>query len=237
MKLRIPPIPREEIMLAQSAFMSGDENRIDAYRRHYAALDSKTQAHVGYALAAMFHLTESFGLSAYLFCFRKDLTKLHTPFAFIGWAGEHSDIGPAFSIRPECFAGGPVTLFYSDDDMNVYSPSVREERAAYTKALAQDIARCSSGLSDVRVIVLPGTHDDVAAKPLNTHKETHGIAFTLDSSAVRDFVIVQGKELNASETGGYVFVLPRAGEFRCTMGELFDDGLRLPLRVDSYCMK
>ena len=237
MKFRLPPLPRQEIELAQSAFMSRNEKQISAYRAHYAALDEQTKAYMGYALAAMFHLTEHFGLMPYELFFKKDLTKLHTPFAFLGWAGEHSNVGPAFSIRPECFSSGPVTLYYSDEDMGVYSSSVREDRAACAEDLAKDIALYSSGLSDVRAVLLPGCHDSVITKPGCEKGETYGVAFTLDPSAVKDSVIVQGKALTAEETGGYVFVLPRAGEFHCTMGQLFDDGLRLPLREDSYCMK
>ena len=237
MKFGLPPVSRQEIDLAQSALMSKDEKQIDAYRAHYAALPPQTKAYVGYSLAAMFHLTESFGLPPYMFFFKKEAIKLHTPFAFIGWAGEHSSVGPAFSIRPECFAGGPVTLYYSDDDMQVYSSSVRERMAAHAQDLAQDIAKYSSGLSDVHAVLLCGSHDSVVTKPDSEKGETYAVAFTLDPSAVKESVVVQGKNVSAEETGGYVFILPRAGEFNCTMGELFDDGLRLPLREDSYCMK
>ena len=119
MKFHIPSVPQAEISRAQDAFLSGDEEQISAYRAYYASLNPELQAHLGYALAAMFHLTESFGLPAYLFAFRRDLTKLKTPLSWLGWAGEDSDIGPAFALNLSCFDRGPVTLYYSDDDLHI----------------------------------------------------------------------------------------------------------------------
>lgn len=240
MKFHIPSVPQAEISRAQDAIMSGSEEQISAYRAYYATLDPQLQARLGYALAAIFHLKETFGLPAYLFAFRRDLTKLKTPLSWLGWAGEDSDVGPAFALDPACFDRGPVTLYYSDDDLQIYSPAVREERIARAQYLAADIAAHSSGLADVHAVVLPGRHSSVVTSPDQADglaEETCAVAFTLDPAAIKPTLIIQGRTYDTENCGGYVFVLPRSGEFDCTIGQLFDDNLRLPLRTDSYCMK
>lgn len=45
-----------------------------------------------------------------------------------------------------------------------------------------------------------------------------------------------GKLISASETGGYVLVIPQVGEFNVELGEIID-GERIPLHYDSFCMK
>ena len=117
---------------------------------------------------------------------------------------------------------------------------MREERIGRARDLAKDIAAHSSGLTDVRAVVLPGRHSSVVTAPEQAAgllEETCAVAFTLDPVAIKPTLIIQGRPYDTEECGGYVFILPRSGEFDCTIGQLFDDNLRLPLRTDSYCMK
>ena len=49
-------------------------------------------------------------------------------------------------------------------------------------------------------------------------------------------MMLSGHEVPASETGGYVLVLPKVGEFWCELGEILN-GKRVPLLFDDYCIK
>ena len=60
--------------------------------------------------------------------------------------------------------------------------------------------------------------------------------FHLDPKRIRETVLLSGKAVETDRLGGYVFVLPRAGEFFCELGEIVD-GKRVPLHIDDFCMK
>lgn len=145
------------------------------------------------------------------------------PFGACGWADYEAPDWPdaqgvAFRINRRCFGGRDVQLYYFDDD---HFPKVEvEERILAT------IRQCSSGIACVRV-------DSVVDEKGFAHR---AILFRLDAAAIRDTVRLSGQDVDTKELGGYVFVLPRAGEFFCELGEL-SDGRMIPLHKDDFCMK
>jgi len=101
------------------------------------------------------------------------------------------------------------------------------------EGLAKDIARQSTGIEDVQ-------HETL--KALYTIKEfesgmVSGITFRL-SEATKQNIMVGGREMSCGEHGGTIFVLPNAGEFTCTLGEVVGGDVSSCLILAStYCMK
>lgn len=85
--------------------------------------------------------------------------------------------------------------------------------------LRDEIEKYSSGLTQVSI----HTQDE--------------IRFRLDHTKIKENISVNGgKLISASETGGYVLVIPQVGEFNVELGEIID-GERIPLHNDDFCMK
>lgn len=194
----------------------------------YAKLDSARQGALGYCMAL---LLASYGgykspyqkyYRDFLLC--KESLNIKYPFAFCGWAGINNDIGPAYIINKEAFTGENNGLFYTDDD-------IRDERDG-AERLAGWIAGESSGLWDVHVEKLSNLQTMEGPE----EGGCWGIVFFLDEQAVRDEVIINGKPKMKEESGGYLFVLPKAGEFNAILGERVEDSCFI-LSKDMYCMK
>lgn len=144
---------------------------------------------------------------------------LPTPFAFCGWAGQHSNY-VGFRIEQRCFGGRDVQLYYFNDDS---WPRADDER---TLKVIRD---CSSGLADVH-------YERRVVKAYAEERARTLIVFRLSADTIRETVMLNSKEVPSREAGGYVFVLPRCGEFMCELGEMLDGEL-VPLHRDSFCMK
>lgn len=139
------------------------------------------------------------------------------------WGNQWDDQGVAFRIHRECFPEGPVRLYYLDDD----NLGLRDEGT-----LLELIRQHSSGISNVHIEhrVCQGWDDR------DPPQEWKLIVFDLDENAFHHTVVLEGKHVPTKELGGYVFVLPRAGEFYCVLGEIRED-VPIPLHKDDFCMK
>ncbi len=157
---------------------------------------------------------------------RRRVPPMRLPLCFIGWAGPQNNIGPAYEIDPTCLSGVPSRIFYTDVDIR-HDP----EEAVW---LANYIAKESSGVEDVRAETLKSlyTLQGLEAEMVS------GISFHLSESA-RKHVIVNHQEIESGEHGGAIFVLPKAGEFTCMLGEMLNDdpATCVILAKHMYCMK
>ena len=157
---------------------------------------------------------------------RRRVPPMRLPLCFIGWAGPQNNIGPAYEIDPTCLSGVPSRIFYTDVDIR-HDP----EEAAW---LAKYIAKESSGIEDVRAETLNSlyTLQGLEAEMVS------GISFHLSESA-RKHMIVNHQEIESGEHGGAIFVLPKAGEFTCMLGEMLNDdpATCVILAKHMYCMK
>lgn len=145
------------------------------------------------------------------------------PFGACGWADYEAPHWPdaqgvAFRINRRCFGGQDVQLYYFDDD---HFPTDGD-----AEWILATIRQCSSGIACVRV-------DSVVDEKGFAHR---AILFRLDAAAIRDSVRLSGRDVDTKELGGYVFVLPRAGEFFCELGQV-SEGRTIPLHKDDFCMK
>lgn len=150
---------------------------------------------------------------------------LPMPFCAIGWGsyqhpGWGDAEGVAFRIESRCFDGRSVQLYYFDDDQ-----CFAEHRDMYVKL----IETYSSGIADIRI-------EDRVCTQFNQTKQHSVILFRLEPKAIRETVVLSGKSVPTSETGEYIFVLPRCGEFFCQLGEIQNDEM-IPLHKDDFCMK
>lgn len=153
------------------------------------------------------------------------------PFSMCGWAdyvepdwGNTQGVG--FRIEKECFDGREPLLYYFDDDG---FPADRDEKRL--KQSIQLILQYSSGIADVRV------EQRMCRRLFSQTAEEHSVlVFRLDPAAVKESISLSGKPVSTDQLGGYVFVLPRCGEFSCQLGEIIDDEM-LPLHHDNFCMK
>lgn len=174
--------------------------------------------------------------------FHELLDSQYAPISFLGWADyeympskDHCFVhqGVAFRINRDSFIGREIELYYTDDDMLGEISDYRFERL---KEMLEKIKSCSSGLRDIRI------HREKEERDFMFHGRMHeacmltSFRFFLDSSKIKDSVSINGAEIPSSELGGYVFVLPKAGEFFCELGEIVN-GRRIPLLVDDYCIK
>lgn len=187
------------------------------YWQHHSALEPALQKRLGYEVARRGYSRGQSGFHG--LC----SSGWQMPFGFCGWATcapECYSEGVAFRIDRECFPDGPVTLYYMDDD---HWPGQDE-------AMLKHIQRLSSGISNLRI-----------EESSVTHKETKyikysALVFDLDSNAVKPTVLLGRKPVPTEELGGYVLVIPRAGEFFPELGEI-RSGERIPLHRDDFCMK
>lgn len=192
------------------------------YWKHYQTLPAQLQSLVAWELAKR---GASWGRSG----FHGDIFQPDIPFPFsmCGWATyqdprwHHGDAwGVAFRINKNCFGGRKPLLYYMDDDN---WPEVLMDELL--------ILQNSSGITGVRTEQrrCPGLWS-------KEEKEHRVVLFELDPTAIQETVGLGGSQVPTREVGEYIFVLPRAGEFNCRLGEI-RDGEMIPLHNDDFCMK
>ena len=158
------------------------------------------------------------------------------PMEFYGWAGQNSEIGPAIRINRDCFpADQEVRIFYADSDYRGCMWEEEDEQKLFLnedsmwelESLTKSIQNMSSGLTDRKVEVL---------EPEDETDPFYAATFRLDEKAIKDIMVVEGKTYTPKDTGGYLVVFQRYGEFTATLGVLVN---RKPvvLYQDSYSMK
>lgn len=193
----------------------------EAYWEHFKTLPPQLQYPTAWELGKR-------GCSAGTSGFHGGVAKLSPfPFSACGWAdyenpGWGADQGVAFRVCMPCFGDRKPLLYYLDDD-NWPREDHEQERLALIK-------RYSSGISHVRVErrVCKDWHGNVG--------EHRVVLFEPDPAAIKKTVMLEGKAVPTSELGGYIFMLPRAGEFYCLLGEVLN-GKMIPLHEDDFCMK
>ena len=150
---------------------------------------------------------------------------MRLPLRFIGWGGEHNDIGPAYEIDKMCHIGADSKLFYTDDDI--------QSSAEATEELAHYIEQISSGIIDVRAEKL----EQLRTMSGDIRAARWCVVFRLEDSALRE-IAVNGKPVKP-EKGKAIFILPKAGEFDCMLGEIVhgDTDNAFILAKHNYCMK
>lgn len=151
---------------------------------------------------------------------------MRLPLQFIGWAGMHNNIGPAYEMDANCYFYDHSRIFYTDDDIMYHAEEAKE--------LANDIAAASSGIDEIRVEELE------CMQTMSTiEKEVRWcITFRLNENAKRE-IVIGGKTVCSGRNNASLFVLPKAGEFNCILGEIVDGVTDncLILAKHNYCMK
>ena len=168
------------------------------------------------------------------------------PFSFCGWADFyceelHRDTeGVGFKINRECFDGRDVELYYMDEHF-----AVEYGDDKFLQRILPIIIKYSSGLTDVHISIVKEEKNSVTFRGdsvdyLYFDEENMCqiaiIKFKLDSKKIKENISLNEKIFDTDEFGGYVFVLPRFGEFYCELGEIID-GKRVTLHIDDFCMK
>lgn len=209
------------------------------YICHYQTLSPINQARAGWLLAGL----DSECRKRHNYDWSLLSGQMISPFRFCGFAGSKSDIGPCYQIHSDCFAGRDAQLVYIDDGTINWGQGYREK---YIMKLAEKIEAESSGLSGCHpCIVTLGKPSfwlkyslSGCCESMEEAREIRvgAIVFHLDSSAVKEEVIVNGKSVSSSESGGYMFVLPQCGEFNMCLMECFQGECR-NLQFDMFCMK
>ena len=224
-------IPEEELKLMCEAMVSGMDSDLREYMERYEGLDRTSQAHIGYAYAALRCWGPEYGGFDNHYVSPRRI-RPDTPFQFYGWGGYHNEVGPCFKIDPWCFLGREHLLFYSDQDMRCEGRKSEKE----AKAFAEEVAQRSSGLVDIRVAVMPRSCHDQPDKGDNPY---YCVLFRPDCAAVKPAVIMNGRDMPVGETEGYVLVVPRVGEYWCELGEIPNGDFRksIVLYKDSFDMK
>lgn len=219
----------QQLKAAESYFGQSDaeakkekERSWKAYWEHYAALSPGMQSLVAWELAKRGASRGKSGFHGAIFG-----SGLPFPFAACGWAsyrepGWGDTEGVAFRINRDCFGSRKPLLYYLDDDNWPW-----EDREKTHLAI---IESCSSGISGVR------TERRRCVGWDGEEKERQVVLFRLDPKAVKETVLLSGKPVPTAQAGEYIFVLPRAGEFYCLLGEV-RDGEMIPLHKDDFCMK
>ena len=137
----------------------------------------------------------------------------------LGWGGAKNEIGPAYALRMESFEDRQ--LFYTDEDIR--------DHAEEAKELALAVWRESSGLAQVQVERL----DRLSTLGREMPGPHWCITFRLEKKNLRE-VMVEGRKVCSKDP---CFLLARAGEFECLMGERTGRDHGLVLIRHSYCMK
>lgn len=208
-----------------------DAKQLFAHMEKYAMLPEEVQCALGY----MRCLLES-GMGGFYSAYDKysvDMLRYtfgHVPFMrlpirFIGWGGEHNEIGPAYEIDGRCQISKNSKLFYTDDDI--------QESADEAGELARYIVQASSGIVDVRAEQL----DQLRTMNSDMKGPYWCVTFRLDNAAFKQ-IAVNGKTVKPEE-GKAHFILPKAGEFDCMIGEIVngDPDNVFILAKHNYCMK
>ena len=150
---------------------------------------------------------------------------MRLPLRFIGWAGKENEIGPAYEIDGTCHIRKESRIFYTDDDI--------QDSADKAEELAKDIAQASSGIADVRTEQLA----QLRMMDRDSESACWCVTFRLDETSRRE-ADINGKPA-FPENGRAFFILPKAGEFECMLGEMVksDPDNAFVLAIHNYCMK
>ena len=153
------------------------------------------------------------------------------PFVFCGYADTHSPwFGVAFRINRDCFDGRNAELYYMDDDYFGIQPH-------YLQQLRDRMETYSSGLTDIEIVTQYENTDFTFQGKHKHPQNVTTIRFRLDAAKIKESVSVDGgKTIPSTESGGYVLVIPKVGEFDIELGEIID-GKRIPLHYDGFFMK
>jgi len=152
----------------------------------------------------------------------------YSPIKMIGWADyRHNDSwmdqGVAFQIDPDCFESDEPVIYYQDDDSWPGSGDICEKKLELVRLY-------SSGIGNVRA------EDRIVKDWYGQTAQRRTLVFELAPAKVKTSISLSGKDVSTAETGPYVFVLPRAGEFYCTIGEIVGENA-YTLHRDDFCMK
>ena len=199
----------------QKALATDDEEEFERYLKHVQNLPPRLRACIGYIM------NESDSPFVPHSMYLRQCSKIEFPLKFFGYAGEHSDIGACYRINRDAFLGRFALFLYIDDELDS-----GELRAEFVSSFCRQMEKLSSGLSRFMVDVL-GDDDGCSG---------YAILFHLDSAAIKDSVMIGGREIPASESGGYVLVIPKAGEFTANIVELTEKR-PVSLEMRNFCMK
>ena len=136
---------RDEWMRMIDYLSAQDMQAKKDYVAHYAELSRAMQGELGYLMSALKAAVQGC-VSPLRDSYIENMISLHQiihPMEFDGWAGENSDLGPAYAFCADCFDQADPELFYTDECI------AGDEAAA--RAFAQEIASCSAGLRDITV--------------------------------------------------------------------------------------
>ena len=153
------------------------------------------------------------------------IPRMRLPIRFIGWGGEHNEIGPAYEIDEMCYSGAGSKIFYTDDDI--------KGRADAAEKLAHRVEQVSSGIVDVRAEQL----EQLRTMNGDIRMAHWCVTFRLGDTALRE-IAVNGKPVEPRK-GKATFILPKAGEIKCMLGEIVhgDPDNAFVLSKHNYCMK
>lgn len=198
------------------------------YREHMQTLPEPVQKRVSYEIARRGYTWS-----------QNSLYPKWWPFAHVGWASymdpdqkwqDGYSEGVAIGIEAGCFDSERPTLYYQDDDE--WPRGWGEHSEEMVEKLLGFIRQYSSGIANVRVEERPAMGWDKR----NGIRTRRMVVFELDPDAVKKTVWLSREHVPTEKTGRFVFVLPRAGEFYCTMGEI-RHGEAVTLVRDDFCMK
>ena len=208
-----------------------DARQLAVLMEKYTILPENVQCALGY-IRCLLESTELGAYSAYgQYCrdlFRHNLGHvplMQLPLCFIGWGGEHNEIGPAYEIDTKYCICTDSKIFYTDDDI--------QNSAEYAEKLARYIEEASSGIVDARAEQL----EQLRTMNADIRPAHWCVTFRLDDKALKE-VAVNGKPVKPEE-GKATFILPKAGEFDCMIGEIVhgDPDNAFVLAKHNYCMK
>ena len=157
----------------------------------------------------------------------------YAPIFHCGWADYGDTIqGIGFGINRASFLEDSPELYYTDDDM------MGELRDFMIKDINRMLVTMNEHSSGLNVSLHEEFYEDgvMFRGRREDSKKLLSFRITLDASKVKDTMRLGNRDFPASETGGYVLVLPKVGEFFCELGEILN-GQRVPLLYDDYCIK
>ena len=223
-----------EVLEMLQAMCGWDASDLDfkiEYMRKYAGLTEDERFSLGYAKCFVEASMQGFRSAYADLCMETYMSRqvppMCLPLRFVGWAGVQNDIGPAYEITDSHFTHG-TRFFYTDEDI--------EGSLSDAKRLAKRIARESSGLCNVRAEMI---------SELKTMEDGDGqkhcaVTFALADRKRRElFVNGVPYQSTGQKNPPYVFVLAKAGEFNCILGEMVngDPDSCFVLAKHQYCMK
>ncbi|MBQ6420516.1 MAG: hypothetical protein IJK02_05535 [Clostridia bacterium] len=205
---------------------SENRERVLANRQLLASLPVEQQAAFGYVFLCMAAATGFDQMPSFRFfqmVFRRQYPEAHRlllPVSFLGFAGEHCSVGPAYRIEPLYFTLPDTRIFYSDDRI------ARDPEEA--QLLADAIRLNSRGLRNVHAgtVRLPGDGQDFGCVWFEPDADAGGCSVTI------------GENPPDGGDEGCILVVPQIGEFRCQITEIRKDlsGFQ-QLETKSYCLK